>query len=299
MHYWGRIRRPRERANISPLPESNESYPSPLEDGLKREGEGKAGPGARSYLFQAHWNGFPTRFPVTLPLKPSLGHPICPLHLAHWAVLAGLFCASVYPQMLLPSSPSSPSYPFTPEASPSQSGLSQALFYTTGTLPLQPLNWWNRGRSLFARDQPPPHALTLGSLQALLLMMLGGLCQQFSSIMENPFMDLSLTPVYLSREGNGDTPGVQGEGRTNGVPLSTIAIAMKAQLRTILFYLWPCTAFIWLCNVRVYSSAQQIFVDSLLWAGHWAKRYNSEQEWQMPPLLVLTLSVSIFTESVG
>lgn len=133
--------------------------------------------------------------------------------------------------------PSSPSYPFTPEASPSQSGLAQALFYTTGTLPLPPLNWWNRGRSLFARDQPPPHALTLGSLQALLLMMLGDMCQQFSSIMENPFMDLSLIPIYLSREGNGETPRVQVEGRTNGVPLSTIAIAMKAQFSAILFYL--------------------------------------------------------------
>lgn len=149
-----------------------------------------------------------------------------------WPVL----CLSASPDAAS-FSPSSPSYPFTPEASPSQSGLAQALFYTTGTLPLPPLNWWNRGRSPFARDQPPSHALSLGSLQALLLMMLGGMCQQFSSIMENRFMDLSLTTIYLSREGNGETPGVQGEGRTNRVPLSTIAIAMKAQFSAILFYL--------------------------------------------------------------
>lgn len=107
--------------------------------------------------------------PEACPESPHLAIPFGTLSSLSWPVL----CLSA-PSEAASSSSSSPSYPFTPEASPGWSGLCQALLQTTGILRhslAQPsTGWWSRGRSQFACDQPPPHALTLGPLQALLLM---------------------------------------------------------------------------------------------------------------------------------
>lgn len=45
---------------------------------------------------------------------------------------------------------------------------------------------------------------------------------------------LSVIPIYLRREGDGQTPGGQGGRRMNQVPLPATVIAMKAQLIAIL-----------------------------------------------------------------
>lgn len=85
----------------------------------------------------------------------------------------------------------------------------------------------------------------------------------------------------------------QGEEKMSKIPLPTTVFAMNTPLTAMLRYLWASIASMLLLNIKIYSSAGQIFGDYIPHARHCARHqdHNSEQDRCISSLLELTLLV--------